>query len=461
MFKSDTYIQRRKDLVKHLGSGIALFLGNDESPMNYKDNTYHFRQDSSFLYFFGVDRPGLGAIIDVDSDQTIIFGDEHTIDDIVWMGSVPSIADQASHVGVKTVLPLEKLVGTLGQALSKKQSIHYLPPYRQDNAIKLHKLLDKKLPDIANDWSPSLVKAVISLRAHKTDEEIQQIEKALRITKDMHLAAIGLAKDGLTEAHLTGAAHGVSTTANVALAYPMILTVNGQTLHNHFHGNTLKKGQLVLADLGAESPLHYASDITRTFPVAKTFTNQQKEVYEIVLKSQLLAIDMLKPGVRYRDVHLSACRIITEGLKSLGLMKGDTDEAIKNGAHAMFFPHGLGHMIGLDVHDMEDLGEKLVGYDSKTERSDQFGLKSLRLARELEAGHVLTVEPGIYFIPELIDRWQAENRCAEFIDFEKLKAYRNFGGIRIEDDCVMTQNGGRVLGEPIPKSIAEIEALRN
>lgn len=460
MFDQNTYITRRKALTSKVGSGLILLLGNDESGMNYKDNTYAFRQDSSFLYFFGLDRPGLAALIDIDEGKEIIFGDELTIDDVIWMGTLPSIASQAASVGIKQILPMSDLESTIKKATTAKRTVHYLPPYRPENAIKIHHLLGTEISKVKASASVSLTKAVIDLRSKKTDAEIKYMEDALVITKRMHLAVMKGAKEGLKESDLTAMAQEISTAADVLLAYPIILTVHGQTLHNHHHANTLKTGQLVLGDFGAENPAHYASDITRTFPVAKTFTSQQKDIYETVLRAQQAVIDMLKPGVSYKDAHLQSARVITEGLKAVGLMKGDTDAAVAAGAHALFFPHGLGHMIGLDVHDMEDLGEDHVGYAEGTKRSDQFGLRYLRMARNLEEGFVLTVEPGIYFIPELIDRWQAEKNCADFINYDKLSGYRSFGGIRIEDDCLITSTGARVLGDPIPKTISDIEAIR-
>lgn len=461
MFDQNTYVNRRKSLASCVGSGLVLLLGNEESGMNYRDNTYPFRQDSTFLYFFGIDRPGLAAILDLDEQKEIIFGDELTIDDVVWMGTLPSIASQAASVGVKQVLPASELENVIKKATTSKRTIHYLTPYRPENTLKLHHLLKTPLQEVKNLASKALTKAVIDIRAKKTSEEIQQMETALDLTKQMHESVMKGAKAGMRESDLVAMASDISTSANVLLAYPIILTVHGQTLHNHNHGNTLKDGQLVLGDFGAESAMHYASDITRTFPVSKAFSTQQREIYEIVLQSQLEAIAMIKPGVTYKDVHLRSAKVITEGLKSVGLMKGDTEQAVSAGAHALFFPHGLGHMIGLDVHDMEDLGESAVGYQENIKRSDQFGLKYLRMARALEEGFVITVEPGIYFIPELIDRWQAEKTNADFINYEKLNAYRSFGGIRIEDDCLVTATAGRVLGDPIPKTVAAIESLRS
>ena len=427
--------------------------------MNYTDNTYHFRQDSSFLYFFGLDQPHLATIIDIDNNQEIIFGNELTLDDIIWTGPQISIAELAHQVGIDKTEPYDHIEKYLKK--SKAQKIHYLPPYRAVNKIKLSQWLDIPVNSIAQKVSTDLIKGVIHLRSKKSEAELEEMEKAVNTTAQMHLTAMYMAKEGLRESDLAGMVQGVAVGAGGNLSYPVILTVNGQTLHNHHHYNALKKGQLILGDFGAETAMHYAGDITRTFPVDLKFTKKQKDIYNIVLEAELIAIEALKPGIPYRDIHLMAAKVITEGLKSLGLMKGDTDAAVAEGAHALFFPHGLGHMIGLDVHDMEDLGEDLVGYTDTLKRSKQFGLRSLRLGRELEEGFVLTVEPGIYFIPELIDRWRSENKFKDFLNYNKIEAYKGFSGVRIEDNCVITTDGYEVLGNPIAKTIEEVEYVRS
>jgi len=460
MFPTKIYVKRRQQLQKKVKSGLILLLGNEESSMNYTDNHYHFRQDSNFLYFLGLDQAGLAGIIDIDNNQTILFGNELTIDDIVWTGPQPVLTDLAAQVGVSKVKPKNAITSYLKKARRKGQEIHFLPPYRPENKIKLSEWLGIQVKGLCSLVSIPLVKAVVELASIKSPEEIAEMEKAVNISRDMHVAAMEYAKPGMTEAEVTGKVHGIAVSGGGNLAYPIILTVNGQTLHNHYHGNVLKKGQLVLGDFGAETAMHYAGDITRTFPVSKKFTTQQKEIYQIVLDANMQCIKASKPGVPYKAVHLLAAKIKTEGLKALGIMKGDTDAAVKAGAHALFFPHGLGHMIGLDVHDMEDLGEDLVGYNETIKRSSQFGLRSLRLGKALEVGNVITVEPGLYFIPELIDRWQSEDKFTEFINYEKLKGYRNFGGIRIEDNVLITNKKQRVLGKPIPKTIKEVEAIR-
>ena len=353
-----------------------------------------------------MNQPKLAAVIDIDENEEIIFGDELTIDDIVWTGPQTSVADQAAAVGISNTKPFNKISNFINKVKGQHRNIHYLPPYRPENQIKLRTLLEIPLDNIPEHYSKNLVHAIIQQRSIKSEEELDEMEKAVNTTLKMHMTAMYMAKEGMKESDLAGMVQGVAVGGGGKLSYPVILTVNGQTLHNHHHHNELKNGQLVLGDFGAETSMCYAGDITRTFPVDKKFTTKQKDIYNIVLKAEMECIEALKPEVAYRDVHLHAAKIITNGLKDLGVMKGDSAEAVAAGAHALFFPHGLGHMIGLDVHDMEDLGEDFVGYDDVIKRSSQFGLKSLRFGKELEAGNVLTVEPGIYFIPELIDRWR-------------------------------------------------------
>ena len=459
MFSKETYINRRNKLKSDVKSGILLFLGNDESGMNYADNTYHFRQDSTFLYFFGSDYAGLNAIIDIDENREIIFGDELTIDHIVWMGSQPTIKEKSEHVGIHETKPASQLKDYLQAAIAKGRKIHYLPPYRPEHQIKLFELLSI-MPSQANaGQSIDFVKAVVNQRNYKSQEEIVLIEDAVNITAEMHLAAMRMARAGMKESEIAAAVQQVAIAAGGQLSFPVIATINGQTLHNHYHGNTLKSGDMLLLDCGAENSMHYAGDMSSTFPVDKTFTTRQKEIYQIALNAHEAAIDMLAPGVKFKDIHLKAGRTIAEGMKEMGFMKGDLDAAVQQGAHALFFQCGLGHMMGMDVHDMENLGEVYVGYNGEA-KSTQFGLKSLRLGRELEENFVLTIEPGIYFIPELIDMWKAENRFAEFINYDKVEQYKDFGGCRNEEDFLITKNGARLLGKPIPKTIADVEAMR-
>jgi len=457
MFDPKTYIKRRDLLKKQVSTGLILLFGNDDTPMNYTANTYHFRQDSSFLYFFGLDTPGLTAVMDIDEKRDVLFGNDIDIEDIIWMGYLPTVKDRAEDVGVKLTASLNDLPGVLQEAAAKGRPIHFLPPYRPETLLKLEKLLGIKPDEAKAKASTSLIRAVVAQRSVKAAEEVAEIESALKTTYKMYLTAMHMAQPGIWEKDIAGRIDGIAIADGGATAFPTILTKNGQILHNHSHGNLLKKGDLVVVDSGAESPLHYAADITRTIPVGGTFTAKQKDVYEIVLAAQESAIKAIRPGLKYREIHLATARVIAAGLKGLGLMKGDIEEAVLQGAHALFFPHGLGHMMGLDVHDMEDLGENHVGYDDTVQRSKQFGLAYLRMAKDLKPGHVLTVEPGIYFIPALIDKWKKEGKFADFIAYDKVAAYRDFGGIRIEDDVLVTKDGRKVLGRPIPKKPAKIE----
>jgi len=459
MFTAKTYIERRKVLKEKLGKGLILLFGNDESSMNYADNTYRYRQDSTFLYYFGIQHPGLTAIIDIDNDREIIFGDDYTIDDIVWMGPQPTISELAERCGVAHVQPTLKLPVTLDIARQMGQPIHFLPLYRPENKIKLQEFTGISPKDVVKKFSVELVKAIVSQREIKTAEEIAQIHQAVDVSVDMHVAAMKYAKPGMTEAKVTAEIHKVALAAGGDISFPIIATINGQTLHNHYHGNTIKEGDLFLIDAGFENPMCYAGDLSSTIPVSKTFTSEQKEIYEITLNAHQAAINALELGKPFKNAHLAACITIFNGLKDLGFTKGDANDAFQTGAHALFFPCGTGHMMGLDVHDMEDLGEVWVGYDGQP-KSKQFGLKSLRLAKPLQVGHVFTIEPGIYFIPELIDLWRGQNKFNDFINWEKVNSYRNFGGIRNEEDFVMTENGAKILGKPKPKTIDEVEELR-
>lgn len=459
MFNKLIYIQRRKTLIEKIGSGLVLLLGNDESPMNYADNGYHFRQDSSFLYYFGIDFPGLTGVIDVDNNQQIIFGNDFTIDDIVWMGPQPSIADRASEAGIEKTLPTSELPKMLHEAQKKGREIHFLPPYRAEHTLKLQHLLFLHPEMVQSKASLKLIRAVVSQREIKSLEEIIEIEKAVNLSVDMHIGAMQFARPGMTEAQVAARVYEIAHAANCEISFPIIATINGQTLHNHYHGNTLKSGDLFLLDAGAESEMHYAGDLSSTFPVDKTFTAQQKVVYEMSLKAHQAAIDQLAPGVAFRQAHLAACRSITTSMKELGLMKGNVEDAVAQGAHALFMPCGTGHMMGLDVHDMENLGEVWVGYDGEP-KSTQFGLKSLRLAKTLKPGHVFTIEPGIYFIPELMDKWQGEGKFNEFINWAEVQKFRTFGGIRNEEDFLISATGVQRLGKPKPKTVEDVESIR-
>ncbi|WP_347840988.1 aminopeptidase P family protein [uncultured Draconibacterium sp.] len=459
MFDKNTFVNRRKQLKNKGLKGIALLLGNAETPMNYKDNTYHYRQDSSFLYFFGLDFPGLAGVIDFDSGEDHIFGNDVDIEDIIWMGPQVSLKENGAEVGISNTAPFAKLFDLVQQAQDEGRTIHFLPPYRGENKILLEKLTGISSLAIQSKASLELIKAVISIREIKEDQEVNEIEKACATGYAMHVAAMRMAQPGTWEQKIAGTIEGISLAGGGMTSFPIILSQNGETLHNHDHSQLLQEGKLMLCDAGAESLLHYASDFTRTTPVGGKFTTKQREIYEIVLAANNKATELTKPGVTYLSVHLAAAEVIAAGLIDLGLMKGDVKEAVAAGAHAMFFPHGLGHMMGLDVHDMEDLGQIYVGYDDEIQPVDQFGTAYLRLGKRLKPGFVVTNEPGCYFIPALIDKWKAEGINRDFINFEKVNEYRDFGGIRLEDDILVTETGAEIIGERVPITPDEVEKI--
>ncbi|MDM1059618.1 aminopeptidase P family protein [Myroides odoratimimus] len=461
MFNTDTYKRRREVLQQNIqAKGILLFLGNIENPINFADNASHFRQDSTFLYYFGIQQPHLAAIIDLDEHKTIVFGDEMSMDTIVWMGRQETLKEKCEKAGVVETRPYADLAIYLATAMSVKRNIHYLPPYQSFNKILLSELLHISIVD----FKPSvpMIQAIVAQREIKEAQEIVQIEEALKVSNQMHLLAMRMAKPGVKEYEIVSAIQNVAGSHNCELAYNSIVTINGGILHNHYKMNTLQSGKLLLNDSGCETPMGYASDLTRTYPLDKTFTPEQRDLYNVVLNSFEGAKAELKAGVKYKNVHLKACEILAEGLIDLGFMKGNAQDAVANHAHTMFFQCGLGHMMGLDVHDMEDLGEQYVGYTAEDPKdTKQFGIKSLRLGKELKAGHVLTVEPGIYFIPELIEMWEAEKKYAEFINYDKVKQFAHFGGIRIEDNFLIKDNGYQCLGPELIRTVAEIEDYKS
>ena len=459
MFDKSIYSSRRDKLRKQVENGILLFPGNRGSSMNYRANTYHFRQDSTFLYYFGLDYEGFNAIIDIDENKDIIYADDLGIDDIIWMGGQPSVSERAQKAGVSITRPTSKLKEDITTAIKSGRKVHILPSYRSDHLLFLSGLFDIEIDEVNNLISEDFIRSVVAMREVKDVLEIQQIEIAVDTAYKMHTTVMKMSQPGVWEYEIAGTIEGIALAHGGPVSFPVILSMDGQILHNHYHGNLLKEGRLLIADAGCETPMHYASDITRTVPVGGRFTQKQKEIYEIVLAANLKAVEMVKPGVINKDIHLSAALVIAEGLKGLGIMKGNMKEAVQSGAHALFFPHGLGHMLGLDVHDMENLGEKYVGYDESVSRSEQFGFSYLRMGKPLKEGFVLTIEPGIYFIPALIDIWRKEKKLSEFINYDKLDAYLNFGGIRIEDNILVTSEGCRLLGKPIPKTIDEIESI--
>ena len=458
MFSKDTYISRRAMLKKLVGDGIIVLFGNNEAPANYPANAYApMRQDSSFLYYFGQHRDGLVGVIDIDNDTEILFGDDIDVEDIVWMGYTPSVADLAAEVGITKSAPMKDLSTYLSTHTSK---IHYLPPYRFDTKIQIMDLLVIHPSQQKEKASLTLIQAVVKMRSTKESQEIEAIERACDVGYAMHTTAQLLIKPGITERFIGGQVDGIARSLAQGVSFATIFTQHGEIMHGNPSDARLEAGRLALCDAGCELD-DYCSDNTRTMPVTGKFTQRQLEIYKIVEECHDYVLDVAKPGVKYADVHFAVCRRMTERLKELGLMKGDTDEAIAAGAHAMFLPHGLGHMMGMDVHDMEGLGQIYVGFDEETRPNlEQFGTNCLRMGRKLEEGFVVTDEPGIYFIPALIDDWKASGHCQEFLNFDKLETYKDFGGIRIEDDILITKDGCRFLGSKrIPYHPEELEAF--
>ena len=460
MFPKQTYQARRQALKQKMGSGLIVIMGHNEAPCNYPANAYTFRQDSSFLYFFGQQREGLAGLIDVDNDREYLLGDDIDIEDIIWTGFVPSVHDLATEVGVALSGPMKQLEQLVGQAKAKGQAIHYLPPYRHDLMIQLGDLLGIHPLQVRAQASVPLIKAVVDLRAVKSDEEIAEIERAMAIGYEMHTTAMKACRPGVTEKYIGGLMEGIAHSYGAKVSFNSILTMHGEIFHGNPSLRPLEAGRLMLCDAGAETVENYCSDNTRVTPVSGKFTSRQRDIYAIVEACHDLVIEKAAPGIKWLDMHLDVCRLMTDRLKDLGLMKGNTEDAVQAGAHAMFLQHGLGHMMGMDVHDMEGLGQIYVGFDDEVRPSAQFGTDCLRCGRRIKPGWVLTDEPGIYFIPALMDKWRAEGLHKEFINYDRLETYRDFGGIRLEDDILITPTGCRVLGKQIiPYHLDEVEAF--
>ena len=460
MFPKETYIARRKELKRLMGSGLLLIMGHNDAPANYPGNVYTFRQDSSFLYYFGLERQGLAGLIDVDNDREWIVGDDIDIDDIVWFGYVPSVKELAESVGVCCSAPMSRLAELVHEAQAKGQPINYLPPCRHDLMIQLGDLLGIHPLQVRERASVPFIKAVVQMRAVKTEAEIAEIEKAMAVGYQMHTTAMRACREGVTEKYIAGLIEGIACSYGAKVSFSSILSMHGEIQHGMPSPTPLQAGRLMLCDAGAETFSNYCSDNTRVTPVSGHFTQRQLEIYSIVEACHDLVLQKARPGLRWKDMHLDVCRLMTDMLKEIGLMKGDTEEAVQAGAHAMFMPHGLGHMMGLDVHDMEGLGQVYVGFDEEVRPSEQFGLNCLRCGRRLQEGFVMTDEPGIYFIPHLIDLWRSQGLHEEFINYPLLETYKDFGGIRIEDDILITAQGNRVLGKDIiPYHPKDVEAF--
>ena len=458
LFSKSTYVERRNELKKLVGSGLIVLFGNNDSPANYPSNTYKFRQDSSFLYYFGLHRNGLVGVIDVDNDREYLVGDEIDIDDIVWYGSVTSVSEMAEMTGVARTAAMRELPAIVESAKAQGEEVHFLPPYRFDNQIQIMDLLGIHPSQQKAAASLKLIAAVVKMRTTKTEEEIAELERAAEIGYEMHTTAMRLCRPGITEQYIGGMVDGIANAYGCMVSFQTIATQHGEVMHGNPSPAKLEAGRLMLVDAGAETNENYCSDNTRTTPVSGVFTQKQKDIYNIVVECHDHVLEVAKPGVKWWNVHFAVCRIITERLQQLGLMKGDVEESLKAGAHAMFLPHGLGHSMGMDVHDMEGLGQVYVGFDNEVRPSTQFGTNALRFGRRLQKGFVVTDEPGIYFIPALIDDWKKNGTNAQFLNFDKIDEYRDFGGIRIEDDVLITDEGCRFIGSKrIPYHVEDVE----
>lgn len=458
MFAKKVYIDRRFALKKSNLKGIAFFPANDEASMNYPDNTYHYRQDSCFSYFFGLDHPDLIGVIDFESGEEILFGQEVTIDDIIWGGPQPSLQEQGDKVGINDTRDISHFGEFILSIIEKGRQVHILPPYRGDMFIKLSHWFDTSIDGVEHYVSQALIEEVVKLREVKSNIEIEEMEKAALTAYYMHTTAMKMCKPGVIEQEISGTIEGIAIARGGMVSFPNIVSIDGQTLHNHGYKNILREGKMMVCDAGAETENYYASDFTRTIPIGGKFNSRQRDIYNIVLNANMEIIKNTRPYMKYMVMHTLAARIIIEGLKNIGLMKGNVDDALMEGAHYLFMPHGLGHMLGMDVHDMEGLGEINVGYDKETPRSTKEGFSCLRCGKVLKPGFVITDEPGIYFIPTLIDIWKSQDKHKNFINYDKLEGFKDFGGIRIEDDLLITEDGNRVLGRPIPKTVEEVEA---
>ncbi len=459
MFTKETYMERRQRLKKLVGDGLLLFIGNNESPANYPANGYKYRQDSCFLYYFGLHREALAAVIDIDNGNECLYGDDIDIEDIIWTGYVPSVKELAESVGIHNSAPMGHLSAVIHLALDSGRKVHFLPPYRFDTMIQISDLLHIHPLQTRANASVELIKAVVAMRSIKSGEEIQEIERAMEIGYRMHTTAMKACHPGASEQYIAGLLEGIAHGSGCMVSFQTILTTHGEIMHSSLSQRPMEEGRLMLCDAGAETNNNYCSDNTRVTPVSGRFTQRQLDIYSIVEECHDLVLEKARPGIKWLDMHLDVCRLMTDRLKALGLMKGNTEDAVAAGAHAMFLPHGLGHMMGMDVHDMEGLGQEYVGFDEEVSPSTQFGTNYLRCGRRLQPGFVMTDEPGIYFIPHLIDLWRSQKLHTDFIDYDLLETYKDFGGIRIEDDILITQDGNRMLGKQVipyhPKDVEE------
>lgn len=461
MFPKDVYRKRRAELRAKVGSGLILLPGNDWSPNNYPNNAYYFRQDSTFRYYFGLNVPALTGVLDADSGDELLFGDDFTVEDIIWTGPQPALRDLAAEVGIDRSAPLRELTPLVRKAIAQGRRIHYLPLYRSETKLRFSELLGIA-PALLHDYkSVDLMLAVAEMREKKGPEEIEAMERAFHIGYAMHTTAMRMCRAGVVEREISGALEGIARSMGQGVSFPSIVSQHGETLHNLNSDGVLENGRLLLCDAGGESLEGYCSDHTRTYPVSGRFTDRQRAVYEIVLKAHDRIAEIIRPGMKYyEEIHLEAYRMLAEGLIGLGLIKGTAEDAVASGALYLFMPHGLGHGLGMDVHDCEAFGERSFDFSSIAERAARSATCIYRSAWRVQPGTILSDEPGIYFIPALIDKSRAEGLYRGIVDYDALESYRDFGGIRIEDDILVTETGCRMLGDrKIPVTVEELEEV--
>ncbi len=461
MFSKEVYRKRRAELCAKVGSGLILLPGNELSPNNYPNNAYYFRQDSTFRYYFGLNVPALVGLLDADSGEEMLFGDDFTVEDIIWTGPQPALSDLAAEVGIDRTAPLRDLTSAVRKAIAQGRRIHYLPLYRGETKLRFAHLLGIA-PELLHDYkSVDLMFAVAEMREKKGPEEIEAMERAFHIGYAMHTTAMRMCRAGVVEREIAGELEGIARSMGQGVSFPSIVTQHGETLHNLNSEGVLENGRLLLCDAGGESMEGYCSDHTRTYPVSGRFSDKQREIYEIVLKAHDHIARIIRPGMKYHDeIHLESYRVLAEGLIGVGLIKGTAEDAVASGAMYMFMPHGLGHGLGMDVHDCEAFGERSFDFSSISERAVRSATCIYRSAWRVQPGTILSDEPGIYFIPALIDKSRSEGLYRGIVDYDALEAYRDFGGIRIEDDILVTDTGCRMLGEKkIPVTVEELEEV--
>ncbi len=463
MFSATTYTERRAELARRVGRGLILVPGNHNSPYNYPNNTYSFRQDSTFLYYFGLNLPDLAGVVDAESGEAWLFGNDFTVEDIIWTGPQPTLVELGAQVGVAAAncLPYAAFGEAVAKAKSQGRAIHFLPPYRGENKVELAELLATDPGSLHGMKSVDMMFAVAEMREVKSGEELEALERAFHIGYAMHTTAMRMCREGVVEREIAGAIEGVACRMGLGTSFGSIVSQHGETLHNLNCDGVLENGRLLLVDAGGESLENYCSDHTRTYPVSGRFTDRQRDIYNIVLRAHDEVPAMMKTGAMYMDVHRHALTVMAEGLRAQGLVNGMAEDVVASGAMYLFMPHGLGHGMGMDVHDCEAIGERSFDFSEVAERAAASATCVHRATWRLRAGTVLSDEPGIYFIPALIDRSRAEGLYKGIVNYDEVEKYKDFGGIRIEDDIIVTDGGGRMIGgeKRIPVTVEELEAV--